>query len=66
MVEMEASRQWGANIFQECISFLDFPDLEIAENSAQKEKKYDIISMLCTVSRFPPIYVFYHDLYNQN
>ena len=52
MAEKEVSLYCGTNIFYESISFLDFPDLQIAENSGQTNKKYDIIFMVCS-----PIYV---------
>ena len=57
MAEKEVSLYCGTNIFYESISFLDFPDLQIAENSGQTNKKYDIIFMVCTPWEISPIYV---------
>ena len=56
MVDMKAILHWGTHIFYENISFLDFPDLDIAENSVQKYKKYDIVSILRTAWEISPIH----------
>ena len=66
MAVIEVSLYCGTNTFQENISFLDFSDLQGAKNSGKENKKYDIIFMLCTVSRFPLIYIhsFIHTYIN--
>ena len=43
--------------FKNILYLLTFQTSKLPKNSGQKNKKYDIISMLCTVSRFPPIYM---------
>ena len=56
MVQTEIWRPSGAHIFSEKVASFGLVSLEVAKKRAQKYKKNDTKMMLCTVSRFPPIY----------
>ena len=58
MVEMGASLHGALLYIRNLFHFLTFQNSKLPKTVAKKNKKYGIIFMLCTVSRFPPIYIF--------
>ena len=53
-IDMAASIQSRTHILTENISFIDIPDLKIAENSAQREKNMTSFPCIVRTEKFHP------------